>query len=160
MVRWERHKDLFRSNSNPPPFVLSEDGASDGAMYTNPSIVIDRFKHVAEFLPNAGPVKSGAFGFYVHRDGTPAIVHLEEIALLVLDLANQGAVPTQLVDAIEALVDVRAAASMPGREALLNLLEELESLELLVCATLPNEPTASRNIEHEGIKQGYIPLVT
>jgi tRNA A37 methylthiotransferase MiaB len=160
MIRWERHKDVFRSHSNPPPVVLSKDRASDGAMYTNPSIVTDHFEHVAEFLPNGGPAKAGTFGFYARRDGTPAIVHLEEIALLVLDLAKQGVSPTELLGEIEALVDTSTAASAPGREVLLKLLGELESLELLVSVTMPNQPTLLRNGAHEGIKQGYIPLLT
>ncbi|HET6979910.1 MAG TPA: radical SAM protein [Pyrinomonadaceae bacterium] len=157
MIRWERHKDVFRSNSNLPPIVNSDD---DGAMYTNPSMLTDHFERVAEFLPNSGTAKTGTFGFYARRDGTPAIVHLEEIALLILDLAKLGVDPAELLDEIEAMVDTNIAASVPGREALVMLLGELESLELLVSPSIPDELTGARNVKHEGIKQGYIPLVT
>jgi radical SAM superfamily enzyme YgiQ (UPF0313 family) len=160
MIRWELHKDVFRSQSNPPPFVQSQDWAGERIMYTNPSILTDYFEHADEFLSKSKSPKAGTFAFYARRDGTPSIVHLEQIALLILDLGKQGIACRELLDEIESLVNAPASAALSGRQALSRLLEQLESEDLLIPATIFNEVVVEPNAKHEGIKQGYIPLVT
>jgi hypothetical protein len=160
MIRWERRKNVFRSQSNPQPFVRLEERDGERLMYANQSLLIDYFEHAHEFIKGSKSSMTGTFAFYARRDGTPSIVHLEPIALLMLDLAKQGLAFAELLDEVETLVDAPPDASLSGRQALSSLLERLESVDLLIPATVSDEVATGTTATHEGIKQGYIPLVT
>jgi len=162
MIRWELHKNVFRTETNPPPFVQSsetEETSGEHKLYTNPSILTDYFEHASEFLPENNTLKAGTFAFYARRDGTPSVAYLEEIALLILELAKQGIVGNELLDEIEKFVDDPNDDSLSGRHALASLIEQLENTDLLIPATLSNEVMIEMNATHEGIKRGYIPHV-
>jgi hypothetical protein len=160
MIRWERRKNVFRSQSNPKPFVGPVEQDGERMMYANPSILIDYFEHAHEFVEGSKTSMAGAFAFYARRDETPSIVHLEPIALLMLDLAKQGLSFTESLDELEALLDAPAGAAPSGRRNLSSLLEQLEGLDLLIPAATSDEVASAPKATHEGIKQGYIQLVT
>ena len=120
----------------------------------------DYFEHAGEFLPGNEHLGAGTFAFYARREGTAAIVCLAEIALVILAVAKQGITSDELCDQIETFIDDPDADSIAGRHALVRVIEELQRADLLISATLSDEMGLPARATHEGIKHGYIPLVT
>ena len=160
MIRWERDKNVFRVDASRLRHAQSIKAPGDDKVYTNPSIVTDYFEHAGEFLPGNEHLGAGTFAFYARREGTAAIVCLAEIALVILAVAKQGITSDELCDEIETFIDDPDADSIAGRHALVRVIEELQRADLLISATLSDEMGLPARATHEGIKHGYIPLVT
>jgi radical SAM superfamily enzyme YgiQ (UPF0313 family) len=133
MIRWEQMKNIFRSQVFPSTQQMPPSKRADAVLVTNPSVHIAHFKHTNIFLTNTESNKPGAFAFYAHCDGTPAIVRLEPLMLLVLNIANEGSTSYDLLDTVEELAGV-GKGSEPARTAFLNLIDNLGRLDLLVSA--------------------------
>lgn len=131
MLRWEQLKNILRYRVFSSAVQILADKRSDAVFITNPSVSTAQFKHTDAFLPNAEINKPGTFAFYARRDGTPAIVRLEPLMLLVLNMAKEGTTSDHLLNTIENLADVREECQ-PARRAFLSLLDNLGEMDLLV----------------------------
>jgi tRNA A37 methylthiotransferase MiaB len=137
IIRWEQLKDIFRSPASPLPSRRPPATQSEVILFTNPSVHTAHFKHTNMFLPDTEARRPGTFAFYAHSDGTPAIVRLEPMSLLILDLAKQGITSDDLLGTIKAVAEVKDEAQ-PAHGAFLNLLAHLERMDLLLATNQHN----------------------
>src|ERR1043166_8033994 len=159
MIRWERCKNVFRSQPRPPrPRAHVPDAYGDQIRFMNPSVIIERFDHAGEFLPEGGVSGPGFFAFYTRADGTPKIVRLEEIAVLILNLAKAGIDKSELLKEIISLAEAAGADSSSTETDWAALIEQLQDLDLLLPA-YRHEPAEYANRIPPDIIPGYIPLL-
>lgn len=131
MLQWEKLKDTFRSQAPTVPSHTFPFTRPETALYTNPSVQTAHFKHTDVFLDDSETSTPGTFAFYARRDGTPAIVRLEPLSALILDIAKQGASTDKLLATVEAMGEV-GPESQPARQAFMDLIGRLGSMDLLL----------------------------
>jgi len=158
MIRWERHKHVFRSKAHAQPLIERQAWHDDDTRYSNPSIIIDHFSHAGQFLSESGTSEATAFGFYSRIDGTPAIVRLDDVALLILDLAKEGIDSSELAEELESLGSDGYTTSTPLKSVFSQIFDELQKQDLLICPSANKGDREKRPATHAGVKRGYIPL--
>jgi radical SAM superfamily enzyme YgiQ (UPF0313 family) len=164
MLRWESLKNALRSKSNELPIPAmfkvgtnqqglkavqrpqsqgegvavagQEDGGARARLHANPSIVTGHFEHPGEFLPDLESPEPGVFAFYMRRDGTSAIVRLQPIAAMLLDLAKGGISYSELLEAINVAPQPDYAAP-PDDSVLSAVFAQLQDAELLLPQVTP-----------------------
>lgn len=156
MIRWELRKDLFRSRGHKPSTLPEWKGYPGTTLFTNHSLVMDRFDHAGEFLGEEGSQGESGYAFYALQDGNPRVARLGPLGRLVLDLAAGG------VDESELLHGLLGGGREPRGDAaamgIIELLEQLKAAGMLLYAG-GAAPRSGRVEGHEGIKPGYIPIL-
>jgi radical SAM superfamily enzyme YgiQ (UPF0313 family) len=102
MLRWEKTKNVLRTHTLAARLPQALAVADSIALTRNPTLLMERFRYARSFVPDAGADVADSFGFYLHADGSSAIVALGELAALILEVAREPIAEDDIAFALEA----------------------------------------------------------